>query len=42
MKKFTVTSINAVRPSSERQQLSDPATTGLFLIVQPSGVKSWA
>ncbi len=42
MKKFTVTSINAVRPSSERQQLSDPATTGLLLIVQPSGVKSWA
>jgi integrase len=42
MKKFTTTSINAVRPSIERQQLADPATTGLFLIVQPSGVKSWA
>lgn len=42
MKKFTNTHISAVRPSSERQQLADPATTGLFLIVQPSGVKSWA
>ena len=42
MKKLTITSINAVRLSSERQQLPDPATTGLFLIVQPSGVKSWA
>ena len=42
MKKFTTTALNAVRPSSERQQLADPATTGLFLIVQPTGVKSWA
>ncbi len=42
MKKFTTTSLNAVRPSSKRQQLPDPATTGLFLIVQSSGVKSWA
>ena len=31
MKKFTNTHISAVRPSSERQQLADPATTGLFL-----------
>lgn len=42
MKKFTNTHISAIRPSSDRQQVADPATTGLFLIVQPSGVKSWA
>ena len=41
MKKFTTTSLNAVRPSSKRQQLPDPATTGLFLRVQSSGAKSW-
>ncbi len=42
MKKFTNSHISAIRPSSDRQQVADPATTGLFLIVQPSGVKSWA
>lgn len=42
VKNFTVTSIKAIAPSPDRQQIADPSTPNLFLIVQPTGVKSWA
>ena len=42
MRNFTATSVKAISPSTVRQQLADLSTPGLFLIVQPSGIKSWA
>jgi integrase len=41
-KALTVKSIEAVRAGDKRLELPDGHTRGLFLVVQPSGVKSWA
>jgi integrase len=41
-KKFTAISIEAIKPASIRQEIRDPGCAGLYLIVQPSGAKSWA
>jgi integrase len=39
---FTDLSIKNMKPSTERREIPDPAARGLYLIVQPSGVKSFA
>jgi integrase len=39
---LTVRTVEAVRPSNIRQEIPDAYLPGLYLIVQPSGMKSWA
>ncbi len=40
---LTVKSTEAAKPDpSKRQEIPDGALSGLYLVVQPSGVKSWA
>jgi integrase len=39
---FTVRSVETIKPGPKRQELADRILTGLFLIVQPSGQRSWA
>lgn len=39
---LTTKAVEAAKPGSSRQEIPDPAFSGLYLIVQPSGVKSWA
>src|SRR4051794_8254852 len=39
---FDVKWIEAVQATDKRQEISDPALPNLYLVVQPSGVKSWA
>lgn len=34
--------IEAIKPSAKRQEIADGAIPGLYLVVQPSGIKSWA
>lgn len=41
-KSFTTKSIEAIKPAAARKEYPDPAYKGLYLIVQPSGRKSWA
>jgi hypothetical protein len=41
-KPLTVRGIEAVRPGASRLEVSDGGAGGLFLVVQPSGTKSWA
>ncbi|UOA32551.1 Prophage integrase IntA [Sulfitobacter sp. DSM 110093] len=41
-KALTATAINAAKPGPNRREISDGGQEGLFLIVQPSGSKSWA
>lgn len=41
-KAFTSKTVEATKPSSVRREIPDPALSGLYLVVQPSGVKSWA
>jgi integrase len=41
-KTLTTTAVDAIRPSKAREEISDAKITGLKLIVQPSGSKSWA
>ena len=41
-KKLTPISIRNVKPRSERMEIPDGGCNGLYLIVQPSGAKSWA
>lgn len=41
-KSLTVKTIEAAKPSMIRTEIPDGATPGLFLIVQPTGAKSWA
>lgn len=38
---FTDKWIEAQKPTSTRQEIADAATKGLYLFIQPSGVKSW-
>src|SRR3954471_17063851 len=38
---FNVKWVEGVKPADKRQEISDPALPNLYLIVQPSGVKSW-
>jgi integrase len=40
--RLTVRSVETIRPSAERREIPDGIMPGLYLIVQPSGTKSWA
>jgi hypothetical protein len=42
MPKLTLTSVEKHKPHNTRREISDAAMPGLFLIVQPSGFKSFA
>ena len=39
---LTMRAIEAMRPSAERREIPDAYLSGLYLLVQPSGTKSWA
>jgi integrase len=39
---FTARSIEVLKPGAERREIPDPHMPGLYLVVQPSGAKSWA
>lgn len=39
---FTTKAIEAAKPEKTRREIPDPALSGLYLVVQPSGAKSWA
>ena len=41
-KALTAKSIETIKPGTARQEVPDARTPGLYLVVQPSGVKSWA
>src|SRR5262245_39828221 len=41
-KRFTALSVEKIRPTTTRQEIPDGGCRGLYLIVQPSGRKSWA
>src|SRR5262245_32278753 len=41
-KTLTELAVKAARPARNRAEIPDGGCTGLYLIVQPSGVKSWA
>src|SRR5258706_13466282 len=41
-KSLTVRRIETVQPSSSRQEIPDGLLVGLYLVVQPSGAKSFA
>jgi integrase len=41
-KALTTKAIEAAKPGETRREIPDPALSGLYLIVQPSGAKSWA
>jgi integrase len=41
-KPLTAASVDKLRPSKERREIPDGACPGLYLVVQPSGAKSWA
>ncbi|MEE4537553.1 MAG: integrase arm-type DNA-binding domain-containing protein [Erythrobacter sp.] len=39
---LTTKAVEAVKPSDKRQEIPDGIVSGLYLVVQPSGAKSWA
>ena len=41
-KKLTTKSVENAKPGPERKEIPDPGCQGLYLIVQPSGHRSWA
>jgi integrase len=42
MARLTVKDVENKRPSAERREIADDYMRGLYLIVQPTGAKSWA
>jgi integrase len=40
--RFTTRSVEATKPAAVRKEIPDAIMRGLYLIVQPSGVRSWA
>jgi integrase len=40
--RLTVRSVETMRPATERREIPDGIMPGLYLVVQPSGAKSWA
>jgi integrase len=40
--RLTVKNVEAMRPGAERREIADGLMSGLYLIVQPSGARSWA
>ncbi|KRS18228.1 tyrosine-type recombinase/integrase [Roseovarius indicus] len=41
-KAMTTKAVEAFKPGPKRREIPDPALSGLYLVIQPSGVKSWA
>lgn len=41
-KAFTTKSIEAMKPGPSRREVPDPSLSGLYVVIQPSGAKSWA
>src|SRR5262249_58798756 len=41
-RRLTVKTVEAMRPGAERREVPDAHMPGLYLIVQPSGARSWA
>ena len=41
-KALTAKLIENIRPGTARREVPDARTPGLYLVVQPSGAKSWA
>ena len=39
---LTARAVEAARPQATRQEIPDGALPGLYLVVQPSGARSWA
>ena len=39
---LTAIAVEKARARTERYELADPGCRGLYLVIQPSGVKSWA
>ncbi|GGD42099.1 tyrosine-type recombinase/integrase [Sinisalibacter lacisalsi] len=39
---LTTKAVDAIKPDATRREIPDPALSGLYLVVQPSGAKSWA
>ena len=39
---FTALYVERAKPDADRREIPDPGLSGFYLIVQPSGVKSWA
>jgi integrase len=39
---LTAIAVQAAKPASKRREIPDAGAVGLYLVVQPSGVKSWA
>ena len=39
---LTIKAIEALKPGPARREIPDGLVTGLYLIIQPSGVRSWA
>jgi len=40
--RFTTKSVEAIKPAAVRKEVPDAHLPGLYLIIQPSGVRSWA
>jgi integrase len=40
--RLTVKNVEAMRPGAERREIPDAHMPGLYLVLQPSGAKSWA
>ncbi len=41
-KGFTDIAIRNMKPGDVRREIPDPGCAGLYLVLQPSGVQSWA
>ncbi|WDR05549.1 integrase arm-type DNA-binding domain-containing protein [Devosia rhodophyticola] len=41
-KGLSVKAIDAIKPTEKRQEIADAACRGLYLVVQPTGVRSWS
>src|SRR5262245_3468018 len=39
---LTVRAVEVMRPAAERREIADGYLPGLYLVVQPTGAKSWA
>ena len=42
MAKLTAKAVEAIKPAAARREIPDALLPGLYLVVQPSGAKSWA
>ena len=42
MAKLTTKAVEAIKPTTARKEIPDALLPGLYLIVQPSGARSWA